>query len=79
MGQTYSEAGNVTESWWKIPLEKSQTGRSKRRWEYRIKKDIRKTGCEGSRQVKLPQDRVQLRASESAKLKFSFYHQRVTY
>jgi hypothetical protein len=44
------------------PEGKRPLGRSRRRWEYKIKMDLREIGIDGENWIRLAQDRVQWRA-----------------
>jgi hypothetical protein len=44
------------------PEGKRPLGRSRRRWEYNNKMDLRETGIDGANWIRLAQDRVQWRA-----------------
>ena len=46
------------EFWWGNLRESEQTlGRSRRRWEDNIKKDLQEEGCRGMNRIELAQDR----------------------
>jgi hypothetical protein len=54
------------------PVGRRPRERSRRRWEYNIKMDLRETGIDGTNWIRLAQDRVRRRASVNMVMKFRF-------